>query len=1026
MINFQKELKKLNPGQKEAVETTEGQVMVIAGPGTGKTHVLSMRIVNILKKNKAKGEEILALTFSESAATEMKNRLIKYLGIKAYDVNVNTFHGFCNDLILENIEKFKLKKELTALDELKRTKIIKSIILKNNFEILKPFGDPFHYKGDIIKKIAELKKEGISYKKYQDIVEQYKNRLLSTREENINSRTQKPKQDWQKDWKNYQKNKDLLKIYKLYQKKCQKFGYYDFEDMIIWVLEKLDTDKDFRDSLVGKFKYILSDEYQDTNSSQNRLIEILSSGSKNPNIFVVGDDEQAIYRFQGANLANILFFEKKFPNLKIIPININYRSNSLIVNLAESLIKKNLQSIEKSSSKKIQKKPASFNKDNFPKDPIKFYEFGDYEIEHFFIAQKIKQLNQKGIKNTDIAVICRTNQQVEEVSGFLIKSGIDVEIISNQSILKKPIIIEFMNFLKFIQKPKSDHLGFFVMSLEVFEIKNKDFFTFVYLCGQKQIHYLDYYFELINKSQNRKKSIQSNFKDFSKIKKFFQNILKWHKKSASTPALLLFEEVLNESGFLKKTFDSNDISNLNAISSLFNFVKNQSRENPNYMLKDLITDTDLMEAENIKIQEKEIFSSTNDIKVLTAHQAKGLEFEAVFLPHLYRGNWDGRKVWDKIKFPLKLYFKELKNLEKADKDQKQDDERRLFFVALTRAKNYLFLSYSENYEVLGQSREKPKSRFLEEMDQALIKKMATKKYRDQIKKVLKNKFKKVKKTKDNWQKQQREFLQKRIKNLSLSPTSLNLYLNCPKKFKFEKLFLIPMAKDKTAALGTAVHKALENFFEKFKKTGQLDKQLLLDSFEESLKSQVMTKDDFDHALEVGGFNLDKYFDFYKNCFQKPLRLEANLGKVIFEDVNLSGKLDKIEELKPKEKKEIKNQKPYVRVVDYKTKKPVSRNEILGKTKNSNGDIFRQLVFYKFLSILDKDFPYQVGEAQIDFVMEKQGQFKKEGFKISKDDIELLKETLRQVIEKIKNLEFEGTQNLRQCKFCKFNQICEKK
>ncbi|MBE0574131.1 ATP-dependent helicase, partial [Candidatus Dojkabacteria bacterium] len=339
--NLESEILKLNPSQQEAVNAIEGPVLVVAGPGTGKTQVLSFRIANILSTTDAAANNILCLTFTESGVAAMRKRLLKLIGKEALYVRIHTFHSFCNEVILSHPENFSFAKELTQLDDLNRIKIIRLILdeLSSEQELtIVPFYDKYTYQKNILDNIQALKREGVSAETLENICKE----TIADLEANpdINSRTGKPKKDYTDKLKLYKKNLELAMVYKKYSEVLLEKGFYDYEDMILFVIDKFKKDDELLAEYQEQFLYILVDEYQDTNGSQNELLKLFAF-DKSPNIFAVGDDDQAIYRFQGANVENLLFFEKQFENVTTISLTTNYRSSQHILDLSSSLIDNN-------------------------------------------------------------------------------------------------------------------------------------------------------------------------------------------------------------------------------------------------------------------------------------------------------------------------------------------------------------------------------------------------------------------------------------------------------------------------------------------------------------------------------------------------------------------------------------------------------------------------------------------------------------------------------------------------------------
>ncbi|MBU2025671.1 MAG: ATP-dependent DNA helicase [Patescibacteria group bacterium] len=1015
---FLKEYKKLNAGQKKAVDALRGPVMVLAGPGTGKTQVLGMRIANIVYKKKARPKEILALTFSGSAAVSMRKRVAGFLGDLAYEVEIKTFHAFCNDIILENPDRFASGGAARQLDELGVTKRIKGIIKRGKFRQLKPFFDPFFYKKEIVSSIGELKREGVLAADFFQAVERFGKELEAGKK--INKRTGKPTLEWQKNKRQAERLEDLAAIYGEYLRLNHKKGEYDFSDMVIRVVEAFKKDSELREEYRTRFKYILSDEFQDANAVQNQVIERLGRPKDKPNIFVVGDDDQAIYRFQGASLDNILFFEKRYPGARIITINVNYRSNQRVIDVFSRLIEKNRQRLvnisEKNIEKNIKQAPARAGLKKLPARSVNLYEFSSGEVEDFFIAQKVKALRKKGVALKQMAVILRTNKEVEEIADYLIKAGISVEMSGTGSVLEKKEVQALVKLLELIADVRNNLLAWEVMSGEVWKIPPADFLRFCYLAGRAGGAYVDYFLKIKVQGKNLK------WKNFSRLESFWNKILSWHKAGASTPVVVLLERAINESGLLDQYMARKDIRGLNRIASFFSYVRERNRKQPELVLAEILKDIKIMRDDRIAIREKELSMAYDDVRILTAHAAKGMEFEAVFIPRLYRGAWDGRRINQMIKLPWEnLGFSSAKKGQ--GQAAREEEERRLFFVALSRAKNMLFLSRADKYELFGDVREKAPSKFLIETQGDLAKEKVEifeDKFLERLKVELK--FPEEEKEKEKFLKLEENFLRRRVENLTLSPTSLNLYLDCPKKYKYEKLLLVPKIKSKSLCLGTAAHKALEDFFLKIKKQGKAEIGVLLNSFSQALEREIMLKQDKKQVEDEGRKILQAYFDEYKGSFKKPLALETSFSKVFLDGAGLTGKVDKIEpapagghggKLRP------------VKVTDYKTGQAKTRNDILGKTKYSHGDIYRQLVFYKLLSMMDRDFSYFVKEVEVDFIKADKGRFRKESFVIGEKQAEQLKGLIRQVIKKIKSLDFSPCRDKRKCQRCELNKICDK-
>ena len=340
--SFDKEYKRLNKAQRQAVDTIEGPVMVVAGPGTGKTQILTLRIANILRETQADAENILALTFTESGVSSMRKRLAELIGSDAYRINITTFHAFANDIIKQYPEYFPHIIGSESITDVDQITIIQDIIEGVSLEFLKPFGDVFLYVKDIIRAIKELKREGVSPEEFTSVVteELTQFELIDDLYHQKGAHKGKMKGKYVTYKKQIDKNKELSHVYTLYQEKLHTTKQYDFEDMIVEVLRTLEREEDLLRILQEQYQYVLVDEHQDTNNAQNKILELLLNFHPQPNIFVVGDEKQAIYRFQGASLQNFYYFTYLYKEAVIINLSENYRSTQRVLDSAHSVIPK--------------------------------------------------------------------------------------------------------------------------------------------------------------------------------------------------------------------------------------------------------------------------------------------------------------------------------------------------------------------------------------------------------------------------------------------------------------------------------------------------------------------------------------------------------------------------------------------------------------------------------------------------------------------------------------------------------------
>ncbi len=1010
---FLKEYKRLNKAQKEAVNTLQGPVMVIAGPGTGKTQILALRIANILLKTDTNPENILALTFTESGVKAMRERLNKIIGPDAFYININTFHSFSLSLINENPDIFMLNHEAKPIGELRQTQIIQNILERLSKEIteLRPFGDPLWYVNLVIQAIKTLKREGITLKKYDRISTNLKKEIeMLEKKEDLKYKERTL-------LKNLKKQLELNLIYKEYQKELQKEKFYDFEDIINVVNEKLKNNKDFAQKYQEKFQYILVDEFQDTNSAQYLLVKNLTNyWGPNADIFVVGDDEQSIYRFQGASLENILNFKEDFPNTKLITLKNNYRSTQIILDSSRRMIRNNNITLEK-HIKVINKKLIAKNKE-LQNKKIKYGEFSNNITESFYIGTKIKNLIKKGVNPKEVAVLVRYNNDTQDIINVLEYLKVPFKLEGGKNILNSPEVSNFIDILKTIYKIKEhgNSLNFFnFISHPTFEFDYLDNLKIAREASKKRIEIVDL---ILNNKEFKKLDLKYPKKYLDLVNGL---IPKWHKYNKEHLFNRTFQLILEESGYLNYILKQpNYLELLNRINTLYKQVQEWTESQKNFRLQDFIKNLDLMEKFNIPIKEAEFETSSNAVNISTAHKSKGLEFKYVFLYSFTNKKWGNARKRYELELPniLKYAPKEEQNKER------NEDERRLFYVALTRAKKQVYLTWSKKYYTPQGQKEGEYSMFFLELPKKNLKKIKVEKLETKtfIKKALKAHLENNSSNKDVIvNKKEEEFLEPIIKDFKLSVTALNTYLTCPYKFKLNNLLRTPRAKTKQLSFGTAIHKALERFFRELIYMEQTPKYKILEqAFLEALEKEPLTETEKEDLRKKGKKVLHKYYITYENDFKTPEYIERwfgkGLGKIYLNDIPLEGKVDRIDLIDKKNR--------LVKIVDYKTGKPKSRNEIEGNTQNSSGDLKRQLIFYKILCDLDRTFKYKAKKFELDFVEQtSNNKLKKEEYEITKEDVEKLKTLIIKTMRDIKNKKFPKTKEYRNCTNCDYKKHC---
>lgn len=995
---FLKELERLNPEQRKAVETIEGPVMVVAGPGTGKTQMLALRIANILNQPDNKPENILCLTFTEAGASAMRDRLKRFIGTDAYKITIETFHSFANNVILKFPEKFTLSSNAKQLDEIRRIKIIRELIeTTEGLDLLRPFYNKFAKEGVILSGISELKKEGLNPEEFLERIKEEEK--LHDENIRINKKTGKPIGAWQTKKDKFIKMHELYLIYKTYSEYLTREELYDYEDMILFVGDQLENDSDLLQHYQEQYQFILVDEFQDTNGGQNLIINLIAGSETGRNIFVVGDDDQAIYRFQGANLDNIMGFTNVFNETTHIVTKTNYRSNQAILDIADSLINENENRLSKMIPN-LEKKLKAFFKADEEYSAEEFI-FNNSNEENVFIAKKILELQESGVDLSDIAVIYRKNAIGDKIADVLSKFGLSNKRDNSKQLLENDYIsriIEILYSLDAFDKLSNERL-YRLMLFDFFEIPT----------------HLAY--RLTNDTYKNKESLTENIfriqeepENFDEsLVKFSANFIKWHKQSANITISELYLNIINDAGildYLKKSEDKK-FEDLLAINNFYDYLRSYEKINSN-TLKDFLNDLEIVKEMKFSIPIQDNNPEIETVNLLTAHSSKGLEFEHVFIINCTENNWGKTRAMEKLVIP------EITNLnydEEQEKLYRLEDERRLFFVAITRARKKVYFTYSKQYEENGNISTPRESQFLNEIDRNLIKTHKEDEhemsFEDGITLLQKVELK-------NYSEEEKQFLREQLKKFRLSPSALNTYLRDPEEFKENYLIKIPGVTSKELALGTSIHAALEYFNKtqmKESKFINISLDQLTKIFSDKLYDEFNFSEEYEDTLNEGKRILSKYYEseLTKEKYIKPIFSEYSFARnnIVLdipngEDILLTGKIDKVEMIDESEN--------LIRIVDYKTAKQKSENMIKGLTSGGTGDEWRQLVFYKLLSELDNTFRVDrninkpkliTQEVELNYLKDDKGKYVNRTFNVSSEDIGELKDVIREVMREIR-------------------------
>lgn len=970
---------KLNTEQKRAVDTIDGPVMVVAGPGTGKTTILALRIANILLKTDARPENILALTFTNSGVHTMRKKLIDLIGDEAYRINIFTFHSFAEYVTKEFSFYFKNLESSNVITDLEKVKILEEIIKEEKFKEIVSSYDPLMSLNSIKTAIDSIKQEGINPEEFKKRIPAWKEELLSDDDvyykrkyKNFNPGDIKPTSKKAIDDK-INKVKEIATAYEIYQEKINSRRLYDFTDMILNVLNELEKNDNLKLDLQEQYQYLLVDEHQDTNDGQNRLIELLTDSEHlegKANVFTVGDEKQSIYRFQGASEKTFKHFLSLYSAVEIITLKDNYRSTKNILESAHSLI---LHTQE--DAKEIYSSKNDLSKS------VSVVEFSSYKFEVLFTAKDIKEKIDSGVDPNDIAVIYRSNKSVEDLKDIFNQQTVPYTVISKENILDDINIKNIITILSVINNPNDSH-----------NLGKSLFINFLNFDTYEVVETLN---EYQRESRGNKISL---FKFISKkeiYSDFVKNIKELKKESENSGFLIFFKEFLNKIGYFDHMLKSKDSrEQLLKLDKLFDEIKRQSNTKKDYNLSDFMEFVLAYGKYNLNIE-------TNDpevldgVKLMTAHKSKGLEFRYVYIINATRNNWEKNRGMPKMSLPINNYKSDI------------HDERRLFYVAMTRAKEGLSITYSR---ADWEGKEQDKSQFVAEINKDFIKEINAEKFEKENIDNLAVFFASSSVEDSVWN---IEYLNKLFFSKKISVTAINNYVSCPIKYLFRNLIQLPGVYTANQVFGNVVHDTLEKFFlESSKENNIISKDKMLSIFTESINKSSLFGYDYDHYLEKGLRILPEYFDYYSKYWNVNVDLEKKMERdFILSDgnkVTFYGILDKIEYLDSKDSGRIN-------IVDYKTGKSYSE-----KNKDQKEDLKRQLVFYHILLDGFNDGAFDIEDAALEFVEKnKKGDFERYSFNATRDDMDSVIDLVNNMANEISSGEFlkKGCDK-RDCEYCK--------
>ncbi len=1052
-----------NDAQKKCIyEEKSGKHLVIAGPGTGKTFTVTRRIKYLIENKGVEPERILCLTFSNTAAREMKAKIGD-----EYDVNVFTYHEFCLNIMEEFSSLFVMGNHKVINDSFKRTLIKECIDELNPVAYNNEKNNPYQFSSDILGGIEEIKKNRMSHDEFFDNLKnnpRWEKYLAELQNAKLTKQT---KSEIDVLSKEIAKMKELWFFYELYTKKMRELNYIDFYDMINLVLEKFeDENSTLLEEIANKYEYILVDEYQDTNKSQNDIVFNLANYC--PNVLVVGDDDQIIYTFQGANLDTIENFLDRFKGeVKVDCLTENNRSTQTILDVSQTLAE--LQNdfcrfmLSKSALNKKQKDLYSNNKIDLricskgkfsdlkitkkllsPKtspvhdmnNPVEYYSFENAPDEKDFVIQKIISIveSENRPENlSEIAVLTRTNEELKTYEIYLKANGIPVEIVGGKNIFDIKSVNAMITYMQFLVNPElySDKLMSYLL-LQPFHIDARDYKTlYEFMPHHKSLteniksllskgiseEDLKAKLERLLKSDSGtsldeiKKLLEGKSKTIygeDKLRKFISTYeyLKNYITNENYANALL--EIGNKTGIFEYYFNDsiNQRENVSGIKKLLGeaeayFTIYRNQENSFSHFVDYLTK--MLEG-GIKVPVEKEENPQNAVQLSTYHASKGREFEYVIMPSLNAKNWESSSSSYKEKIPMATDMTSYEEAEEKQAQTKFLDNIKLLYVGMTRAKHHLYLSAVENSTRSGKL-----SWYIEQLKE---------KFKDNPSMFVCKNFSGgislcLPKADYDYKSEFQEFIKSRLQK-SYSSSSLNLYRKCPRQYFYNYILgLKTEAGDKdNLVYGNSVHKAFEyaiNYAMKYKK---------YPTTEEAYEVFSKCVDDFacsypDNLKQSARDNIFSEGKYYKKFTEimsadnLDARAELSLNYTAENGVNFNGSIDRID----------KNSDGTYSIYDYKT----GLNSDGITRRGTHSDYYYQIAFYKYLFKKQFGVNADVSTCFIYPLLSEENHVIKD---ISDDECNEIAEEFMTIAEKINNLEFDKPEKCPNSAYCNYKGICK--
>ena len=947
---------RLDKNQIKAIRHGNGPLLIIAGAGTGKTKVITERIKYLIVDKNLAPQEILALTFTEKAAFEMQERVDVLLPYGYTNLWIQTFHSFCERILRNEAYNIGLDPNFKLISESESILFVKQNIFNLGLDIFRPLGNPNKFIEALLIHFSRLKDEDVSPKHYVA---------------------------WAKKLKNNEEKKQYIELsnaYLTYEKLKVKNSFMDFSDLISNTLKLFRDRKNILQKYQKQFKFILVDEFQDTNFAQNELAILLSGDDKN--ITVVADDDQSIYRFRGAAVSNVLQFKKNYKETKIITLNQNYRSTQTILDAAYNLIQNNnpnrLEILEN-----IDKKLKSNSSQKEEKIHLIHEERAEDESQA--IADKIKDLTNKGFAYKDMAILVRANNHSQSITTALYRNKIPYQFLGPGYLFQQEEIKDLIAYLTFLTNLSDSVSLFRVLSMKIFEISPIELNYLLNFSKKLNISLFDALYEK-DKPTLKQKS-------FEKIENFKKMVEKHLEKSRRQSAGQILYEFVIDSSLFDQLQDVNSVEEekrIQNIAKFFDKIKNFESERSDANIYTLVDWLTLMLTMGDSPLAADIdFKDRNAVSILTVHSSKGLEFKVIFMVNLVNDRFPTRERKEKIPLPENLIKEKMLN----DSDFHLEEERRLFYVGITRAKEILYFTSANFYA--GGKRPKKLSPFIYEALPGI---------KPQEKSIIKTQQLSLNDVLAPYKENKMPIQERpKLKLDYITYSNIQMFDICPLHYKARAIFRIPTPPTGVQSFGISIHNSLYDFYKIAKETktpslNELKQILKKEWIREGYESKEHEKERYAQAIKI-------LENFYKNegpKFKNPLEIEIPFRFTLKNGVKVFGKIDRVDK-----------KGDGIEIIDYKT------GADNPKAKKAHE---LQLKIYALAATKVKDPVLNQKPENITLTLYFLEGNTKTSMNFKSKDLEDLENELIEEVKEIENSDFKCSKNLI-CRNCEFKMLC---